>query len=211
MQEPINIKVTLLGDCGVGKSSIIQRFTTDMFQDDFVSNNGGNSSQKEIKKNNKEFQLDIWDTAGQEKYRSLGKNFYRDAFIIILVYDITNLDSLNGLKDIWYPDLLKYGEKYKILAVVGNKSDRNNEENIVKEEVAKSFADEINSVFMVVSAKNGDNINNLFDKLIELYDEPEFQKNMKENTKPRKNSIKIRSNSIKEEKEFQDKKKSKCC
>ena len=211
MEEPINIKVTLLGDCGVGKSSIIQRFTTDSFQDDFISSNTGSSSQKTIEKNNKEFQLDIWDTAGQEKYRSLGRNFYRDAFIIILVYDITNQDSLNGLKDIWYPDLLKFGEKFRIMAVVGNKCDRNNEENIVKEEVGKAFADEINATFMVVSAKNGDNINNLFDKLIDLYDDSEFKKNVDENKKPRKNSIKIRKNSKKEEKDFQEKKKSKCC
>ncbi len=97
------------------------------------------------------------------------------------------------------------------MAVVGNKCDRNNEENIVKEEVGKAFADEINATFMVVSAKNGDNINNLFDKLIDLYDDSEFKKNVDENKKPRKNSIKIRKNSKKEEKDFQEKKKSKCC
>ena len=207
----MSVKITLLGNCGVGKSSIIQRYANNTFSEDYISTSGASYCSKEIKRGNKIYLLDIWDTAGQEKYRSLGKNFYREAYIVILVYDITRQDSIDGLKNIWYPDLQKYGENFKILAVVGNKFDRYEEEDIVDEEEAKSFAKEINGIFMNVSAKNGDNIESLFNTLIDLYIKPDFQNNISENLTIRKNSYKIKQNTKEEEKEFKEKKKKKFC
>ena len=153
--------------------------------------------------------MDIWDTAGQEKYNSLGRNFYREAYVVILVYDITKKDSLEGLKNIWYPDLLKYGEKYKILTVVGNKSDRYREENTVSEEEARKFAYDIKANFMIVSAKTGDNIQNLFENLVDLYSQPNFQEQIVEEENKRKGSYKIQKKK-KEEKDLKEKEK-KCC
>ena len=207
--KPISIKITLLGNCGVGKSSIIQRYTSNSFQEDYNSTNGGSYSQKSISIDDTLYQLDIWDTAGQEKYRSLGKNFYKEAYIVILVYDITREDSLDGIKTIWYPDLQQFGEKCKILALVGNKCDRYEEENTVNEEEARAYAKEINANFFIVSAKNGDNIKNLFDKLITLFIEPNFQDKVIQNEIDRKGSVKIAQKKNKEEKS-KDKKK-KCC
>ena len=210
MQEKeTSVKITLLGNCGVGKSSIIQRYTSNSFQEDYNSTNGGSYSQKSISIDDTLYQLDIWDTAGQEKYRSLGKNFYKEAYIVILVYDITREDSLEGIKTIWYPDLQQFGEKCKILALVGNKCDRYEEENTVNEEEARAYAKEINANFFIVSAKNGDNIKNLFDKLITLFIEPNFQDKVIQNEIDRKGSVKIAQKKNKEEKS-KDKKK-KCC
>ena len=207
--KPISIKITLLGNCGVGKSSIIQRYTSNSFQEDYNSTNGGSYSQKSISIDDTLYQLDIWDTAGQEKYRSLGKNFYKEAYIVILVYDITREDSLEGIKTIWYPDLQQFGEKCKILALVGNKCDRYEEENTVNEEEARAYAKEINANFFIVSAKNGDKIKNLFDKLITLFIEPNFQDKVIQNEIDRKGSVKIAQKKDKEQKS-KDKKK-KCC
>ena len=112
----------------------------------------------------KRIQLDLWDTAGQEKYRSLGKRFYKDAYIICLVYDITTGSSFENLKSVWYKDLKDYGEKYKVLAVVGSKSDMFEKEE-VKEEEASEYAKSIGATFMLTSAKTGANIELLFEMI----------------------------------------------
>ena len=212
MQEKsISIKITLLGDSGVGKSSIILRYNLNTFQEDFNSTNGANYTQKKININDINYQLDIWDTAGQEKYRSLGRNFYRDAYIIILVYDIIRKDSFDNLKNIWYPELLKYGEKFKILAVVGNKCDRYEEET-VNEDEGRAFANEIKAIFVTTSAKTGNNIKYLFDTLIDLYIKPDFQDNISTEKVKRRGSCKIKKNTKEEEKEKEkEKKKKNCC
>ena len=204
-----NVKVTLLGNCGVGKTCIIKRYMDDSFEENYKSTNGASYSQKLINKNGKNYQLDIWDTAGQEKYRSLGKNFYRDSYIVIFVYDITRKDSFEGIKQIWYPDLLKYGGNFAILAVVGNKCDKY-EEEAVGEEEARAFANEIKGHFLVVSAKNGTNIKNLFDDLMNYYCDPNFHKKVEEANIPKKTSSKIQRNNSSKEKELKDKKKG-CC
>ena len=178
-EEPPSIKITLLGNPGVGKTCIIARYIDDVFNENNQSTIGANYSEKVITKNNKEYQLDIWDTAGQEKFHSLGKHFYKDSYVVCLVYDVTTQESLESLKTIWYPDLLKYGEDSKILAVVGNKCDLYEEES-VDEEQAKSFAKEINAIHMLTSAKTGDGIEKLFDTLTDKYLSPEFNPKIKE-------------------------------
>ena len=205
-----NIKVTLLGNTGVGKTCIIIRYINNIFEENYISTNGASYTQKIIKNNGKEYQLDIWDTAGQEKYRSLGKNFYRDACIVILVYDITRKDSFESLKEIWYPDLLKYGESYAILAVLGNKSDKLNEEE-VNEDEAKKFAEEIKGEFLKVSAKTGDNIQNLFENIIKKNFTPDYEQIIEEANLQRRSSTKIRRNTEIEEKELKERNKKGCC
>ena len=164
---------------------------------------------KNIKIKDKIIRLDIWDTAGQEQYRSLGKHFYKDSFIVILVYDITNKQSFEDLKNIWYNNLKIYGEKYSILGIVGNKFDMfDNEE--VSEDEAREFAEEKNASFMLVSAKNGSNINNLFSLLVNKYLDPFFQEQIEEETNDKaEGSIKLRKRN-KEEKIINLRKKS-CC
>jgi len=174
-----NVKITLLGGTGVGKTCIIKRFTLNSFDLETPSTSGGSYSIKTLDINGKEIQCDLWDTAGQEKFRSLGRHFYKDSYIVCLVYDITNYNSFNDLKTKWYEDLKLYGEKYSVLGVVGNKSDRYEEEE-VKEEEARSYAEEIGATFMLVSAKTGDNIDLLFDTLVRKYLGPEFAVKLQE-------------------------------
>ena len=178
--EHPSIKITLLGNPGVGKTCIISRYIDDVFNENNASTIGANYSEKEIVKKGKTYHLDIWDTAGQEKFHSLGKHFYKDSYVVCLVYDIVNQESLDALKSVWYPDLQKYGEKYVVLAVVGNKSDLY-ESEVVAEEQAKAFAKEINATFMLTSAKSGDGIEKLFNVLTDkILSDPKFAEILKE-------------------------------
>ena len=88
--EPMSIKITLLGNPGVGKTCIISRYIDDVFDENNAPTIGANYSEKIINKNGKEYELNIWDTAGQEKFHSLGKHFYKDDYVVCLVYDITS-------------------------------------------------------------------------------------------------------------------------
>ena len=204
----INIKVTLLGNSGVGKTCIIKRYTGDDFSLDCGSSLGASYSQKILKINDKEITLDIWDTAGQEKYRALGRHFYKEAYIVCLVYDITSQQSFDDLK-MWYSDLRTYGEKYTVTAIVGNKSDCYEKEK-VKEEDARKYAEEIKSSFFLVSAKTGDNIELLFKSLVKKYLGPEFIENIKE-TVQEKGIEESKSIKIKKEEKKKIKKKKKFC
>ena len=196
-----NIKITLLGDSGVGKTCIIRRYAEEIFDENCKSTQLANYSQKVVEIDNKTLHVDLWDTAGQEKYRSLGRNFYKDSFIVCLVYDITNLVSFNDLKENWYNDLKEYGEKYTVVAVIGNKSDRYEEEE-VKEEEAKEFAEKINSKFMLVSAKTGDNINYLFEILLREYLGPAFSCKLNEINKDKGELVNINKKTKKKKKKF---------
>ncbi len=201
-----NIKVTLLGSSGVGKTCIIQRYTEDSFDENSVTTSGASYSQKFIEVDGKGVILDLWDTAGQEKYRSLGRHFYKDAYIVCLVYDITNLQSFNDIKEKWYKDLKTYGEQFTVLAVVGNKSDCYEKEE-VSEDIAKEYAKEINALFMLTSAKTGDNIEVLFETLTRKYLGPEFTQKVVEMQKDKGEVKKVTVENAKEDK----KKKKGCC
>ena len=97
MAKAPSIKITLLGNPGVDKTKIISRYIDDVYEENNTPNIGANYSEKIINKNGKEYELNIWDTSGQEKFHALGKHFYKDAYIIILVLlQVKNL--LNILK-----------------------------------------------------------------------------------------------------------------
>ncbi len=203
-QEEIeSIKVTLLGNSGVGKTCIIKRYLDDEFSLEEQVTFSANFSQKEVTIGDKTVILDIWDTAGQEQYRSMGRNFYKDSYIVCLVYDITNKDSFEDLKNIWYNELITYGEKYTVTAVVGNKSDCFEKEE-VKEEEASNYAKSIKANYFMVSAKEGINIDSMFKTLAASYLGPEFSEKIKEIINDKGSSQKIRKTKSK-------KKGKKCC
>ena len=189
-------KVTLVGDSGVGKSSIIGRYISGIFIGDSVSSSGSNYSQKIYEKNNKKVRLNIWDTAGQEKFRSLGRNFYKDAFIICIIFDITNKQTFDNVKEIWYPEIQKYGEKYNILSLVGNKCDLYEDEEVEEKDI-NSFAEEIGGEYFLVSAKNGNGIEEMFKTLAKMYLNPNFKDRVEEARNSRENSVKLDKNSLK--------------
>ena len=102
------LKVVLIGESGVGKTSIISRFINDTFDEGSMTTTGASYATKEIvfeKYQNQVLKFEIWDTAGQEKYRALTSIFYKDAAIAILVYDITNEESFDEVKNYWYTQI----------------------------------------------------------------------------------------------------------
>ena len=199
-----SVKITLFGSSGVGKTCIIKRYTEGSFDENNQSTSGASYSQKLIVVENKQIQLDLWDTAGQEKYRSLGRHFYKDAYIVCLVYDITNSQSFEELKSKWYNDLKTFGEKNNVLAVVGSKSDCYEKEDVTEEE-AREYANSIGAVFMLTSAKTGANIDLLFDTLIRQYLGPAFSKKVHEMKQDKGEVKKVTKNSV------NLKKSKKCC
>ena len=111
MAEPeegaLACKVVLIGESGVGKTSIIARYTTNTFKSQLAITSGANFVTKNIimEDENKSIKYDIWDTAGQERYRALAKVFYKNAAICILVYDITRKSSFDELKNYWIKEI----------------------------------------------------------------------------------------------------------
>ena len=203
MEEIPDCKITLVGDSGVGKSSIIGRFVTGIFIKDMSSTAGLNYSQKLYEKDGKKVNLNLWDTAGQEKFRSLGRNFYKDSYIIIIVFDITNRMSFINAKEVWYNEIKNYGEKFKFLSLVGNKSDKYEEEEVTDEE-AISFAKEIDAKFFLVSAHTGDGIDKMFHTLADNFFDEEFMSKVDQSKEDRLDSIILKKEDLKH-------KSSNCC
>ena len=113
-EEVINCKVVILGEAGVGKTSIIARFVNDTFKTDIKSSTGASFTGKKMKFKdfkNKVINFEIWDTAGQELYRSLNKIVYKNSDIAILVYDITNENSFSEIQNYWYEQLKENAPK----------------------------------------------------------------------------------------------------
>ena len=200
-----SVKIALLGSVGVGKTSIIVRYVDDAYNDNSLSTDGVGYSQKFMKINDKSLRLDVWDTSGQEQYRSLGKHFYKDAYIIGLVYDITKNDSFEDIKKIWYNDLKQFGEKFTVLAIVGAKSDCYEQEK-VSENDARAYAKEIGAIFQLTSAKDNIGIKELFENLVKLYLDPEFITKIEEIKEVKGTTSKLNKKDLKKSK----KKKKKC-
>ena len=106
-RQPLHCKVVIIGKSGVGKTSIISRYITNIFKDNLMATPGANFITKTIymPEENENIKFEIWDTAGQERYRSLAKVFYKNASACILVYDITDKSSFEEIKQYWAPEL----------------------------------------------------------------------------------------------------------
>ena len=109
----LTCKVVLIGESGVGKTSIISRYITNTFKSQLMSTPGANFVTKNIilEDENQSIKFEIWDTAGQERYRALAKVFYKNAAVCVLVYDITRKTSFNELKNYWYKEIKENAQK----------------------------------------------------------------------------------------------------
>ena len=163
------LKLVLIGESGVGKTSIITQFVEEVFSTDKNSTIGGTFSSKLVKcGNGKNLKLEIWDTAGQERYRSVTKMFYKDANAAILVYDITNKNSFDQLQNYWVGQLKDSAPKNIIIAIAANKCDLF-EKEVVDEKEARDYAKNIGAIFSSTSAKNTVGINDLFIEISKKY------------------------------------------
>ena len=166
-EEERDIKIILLGETGVGKTSIINRYINNEFNNEAPSTLGASFATKEVKMDKIKYLVNVWDTSGQEKYHSVTNLFINGSNIVILVYSIDSQISFDGL-DYWYNTIKEKleGDKY-ILAVIGSKGDLY-EKEIIPEEKAKKFAEEKNAIFRIVSAKeDSEGINKLFNHLLD--------------------------------------------
>lgn len=171
-----NCKVVVLGESGVGKTCLITRYVSDTYTETTCSTNGATYASKTVDIDDIHLRFDIWDTAGQEKYRSLTKFFYKDAAIAILVYDITRRGSFEEIKKYWIEQLKTCGDKNVIIGIAGNKSDLFSEEEITESE-AQEFATSINAIFNLTSAYQNNGINELFQSLGKKFLDPNYQVN----------------------------------
>jgi small GTP-binding protein len=166
-------KLVFVGDPGVGKTCIISRFIKGSFEADVASTMGANYISKtiEVPELGESLDLDIWDTAGQEKYKSLTRIFFKGAKLAVLVYDITRNDTFENMKNVWLKEIKEHADEDIIIGIAGNKSDLYDEEKVPEEE-ARAFAKSIGAVFSLTSAQNNSGINELFKNLVKKYLDP---------------------------------------
>ena len=162
----VPIKCVLLGETAVGKTSFINRFVNDTFTSEFVPTMIGCYSSKEVfyEKANRKIKYELWDTAGQEKYRSINKIFYQDTLIVILIFDITRKDTFSSIKDYWYKEVKENSPDDVIIAIAANKSDLYEKEEVSQDEV-EEFAESINAIYKQTSALNGSGIKEIFESI----------------------------------------------
>ncbi|CAG5132753.1 unnamed protein product [Candidula unifasciata] len=161
-----DIKVCLLGESGVGKSSIVMRFVTNTFKSALESTIGASFMTKTIVVDGDTFKFQIWDTAGQEKYRALAPMYYRGSAAAIIVYDVTRESSFHAVKG-WVHELQRHGPSKIVLAIAGNKCDLEDLRE-VQERDAQEYAREIGAIFCETSAMTATNVPELFDKIARM-------------------------------------------
>ena len=162
-----DIKTILVGRTGTGKTNIINAIVGVKFDSSEMSTSTAAFVDKTIKVSGKDYHLAIWDTAGQEKFRSLTKIFIKDAKIVIFVYSITDKESFKEI-DFWLDNVKNILGDKPVLGLAGNKKDLFQEEQVGEEEGEKK-AKEIGAIFKLTSAKTKVGINEFIEKLVEEY------------------------------------------
>ena len=162
-----DIKTILVGRTGTGKTNIINAIVGVKFDSSEMSTSTAAFVDKTIKVSGKDYHLAIWDTAGQEKFRSLTKIFIKDAKIVIFVYSITDKESFKEI-DFWLETVKNILGDKPVLGLAGNKKDLFQEEQVGEEEGEKK-AKEIGAIFKLTSAKTKVGINEFIEKLVEEY------------------------------------------
>ncbi len=165
-EEPeINLKILILGDSSVGKTSLLLKYADGYFPTMYVATIGVEYKIKKININGADINLQIWDTAGQERFRSITKNFMKGADGIMYVYDITQKSSFDNLKS-WIRSSEESTEGFKKL-IAGNKSDLEID-RVVQNESLTKYCEDKNIKGLEVSAKTGSKVNEAFETLARL-------------------------------------------
>lgn len=153
-------KLLLIGNSGVGKSCLLLRFSDDTYSNDYISTIGVDFKIKTVELDGKTVKLQIWDTAGQERFRTITSSYYRGSHGIIIVYDVTDQESFNGV-NMWLQEIDRYATSSVLKLLVGNKCDLT-DKRVVEYDVAKEFADANNMPFLETSALDSTNVEEAF-------------------------------------------------
>ena len=203
--DEINLKILILGDSSVGKTTLLLKYVDGYFPTIYVATIGVEFKVKKININGIDLNLQIWDTAGQERFRGITKNFIKGADGIIYAYDITKKSSFENLKN-WIFQSEESAEGFKKL-IIGNKSDLTAERQVSKESLEK-FCQNKNIEGMEVSAKNGSNVEQCFETLAKLIIEGKTKEQLIEKFS---NAGRIREKSTISKESQKQKSKKKCC
>ena len=169
----IKLKIMVLGESMVGKTSLITRYTNDKFGGRYLCTVGIDFQKKKIEKNGKKVLLQIWDTAGQERFRNVTKNYFQASQGFILAYDINNKDSFEKVQ-YWVEEIKSNAEEKIKCILIGTKCDLDKRE--VSEEEGQNLGQKYGYKFLETSAKENININETFETLVS-----EIMDNFKEN------------------------------
>ncbi|CAH8618445.1 unnamed protein product [Schistosoma intercalatum] len=153
-------KYIIIGDTAVGKSCLLLQFTDQRFQPVYDLTIGVEFGARMVNIGDKQIKLQVWDTAGQESFRSITRSYYRGAAGALLVYDVTRRDTFNHLAS-WLQDARQHASPNMVITLVGNKCDLDARRE-VKQEEAEAFARENNLLFLETSAKTGVNVEQAF-------------------------------------------------
>jgi small GTP-binding protein len=159
----VRLKIVIIGDINVGKSCLMYRFADNVFTSGYITNVGVDFLSRTIEVNKKKVKLELWDTAGHERFRTITSSFYKGAHGIIIVYDVTNIKSFNSVTK-WIENIREHTNNPNII-LIGNKLDAEN--RVVSFDQGNSFAINNNIKFYETSAKNGDNVYDAFTSFTE--------------------------------------------
>lgn len=172
---PVNVKLLLIGNSSVGKSSLLLRFSDEQWlpEDESSATIGVDFRVHKMDVKGKKVKLSIWDTAGQERFRTITSSYYRGAQGIILVYDVANRESFDALPK-WFAELETYVSSAVVKIIVGNKVDKEYSRQVPVSE-GQAFATRMNALFVEASAKTAVGVQEAFRDVVErIIDTPEL-------------------------------------
>ncbi|XP_059646806.1 ras-related protein RABC2a-like [Cornus florida] len=198
----LSFKILLIGDSGVGKSSLLVSFISNSV-DDLAPTIGVDFKIKLFTVGGKRLKLTIWDTAGQERFRTLTSSYYRGAQGIILVYDVTRRETFTNLSDVWAKEVDLYSTNQDcVKMLVGNKVDRESERAVSREE-GIALAKEHGCLFLECSAKTRENVEQCFEQLaLKIMEVPSLLE---------EGSTAVKRNILKQKQEYQAPPSTGCC
>ena len=167
-----SIKFILIGDSEVGKTCLINQYSQKEFIEEHIAtlSAGGNDREKRFKDvdvGNKTVKLEILDSVGKEQYRAINKIFMKNAKIAAIVYDMTNQETFDNIKN-WYDDIKEKNNTIEMIGIIANKSDLY-EEKVVNKEEGENYAKSINGFFYETSAMDYESVSNAFEDLTKKY------------------------------------------
>ncbi|ELP92136.1 hypothetical protein EIN_380930 [Entamoeba invadens IP1] len=182
MEKGKTLKMLLVGESSVGKTSLTQRYISNTFDDIFLASVGVDFKFKEVTYNNEPLRVQLWDTAGQERFRSIGKSYYRNADVALVVFDLNNFLTFQKAS-YWLDEIRSEGYENTVV-IVGNKNDL--ESKVEDDQITKAFPDVL---YVKVSAKTGNNVEFLFDSIVKLTMQKVENEKIKEDTQQKEQVI----------------------